>query len=178
MTVAPIPTFRPRLPEAEALLPYLREIDGSRWYSNFGPLSRRFERALAQHFGVSPGTVLTVANATLGLSLALADAADGRAGLCMVPAWTHAASAAAIVNAGLTPWFVDVDPGSWQLLPSAARTLLAQSPDQLRAILAVSPFGAAVDVEAWDALAAETGIPVVLDAAAAFDTVRPARATL
>ncbi len=50
-TVAPIPVMRPKLPPVEALLPYLREIDESRWYSNFGPLLRRFQSRLAEHFG-------------------------------------------------------------------------------------------------------------------------------
>jgi dTDP-4-amino-4,6-dideoxygalactose transaminase len=81
-----VPTFRPRLPAAEALLPYLREIDERRWYSNFGPLNRRFESALAEHFRVPHGTIVTVANATLGLTLALQDAVDGSVGLSMVPA--------------------------------------------------------------------------------------------
>lgn len=171
-----IPTFRPRLPAAEALLPYLREIDEHRWYSNFGPLNRRFESALAEHFGAPEGTVVTVANATLGLTLALQDATQGRGGLCMVPAWTHAATAAAIVAAGLTPWFVDVDWESWQLTPEPALRLLAAAPQRPRAILAVSPFGGFVDARAWDLYTDD--IPVVIDAAAAFDTVRPARATV
>jgi dTDP-4-amino-4,6-dideoxygalactose transaminase len=34
----------------------------------------------------------------------------------------------------------------------------------------VAPFGASIDVSAWDAFAKETGIPVVIDAAAGFDS--------
>ncbi len=37
--------------------------------------------------------------------------------------------------------------------------------------MVVSPFGSPVDTEAWDAFWADTGIPVIIDAAAAFDTV-------
>ena len=177
MTIV-VPTFRPRLPKAETLLPYLREIDEHRWYSNFGPLNRRFESALTEHFRAPEGTVVTVGNATLGLTLALQDAVHDRAGLCMVPAWTHAASVAAIVAAGLTPWFVDVDWESWQLTPEAARRLLAAAPERPRAILAISPFGGFVDAAAWDRYTDETGIPAVIDAAAAFETVRPARTTV
>ncbi|HLJ21220.1 MAG TPA: DegT/DnrJ/EryC1/StrS family aminotransferase [Stellaceae bacterium] len=177
MTIV-VPTFRPRLPAAETLLPFLREIDAHRWYSNFGPLNRRFESALAEHFRAPRGTVVSVANATLGMSLALQDAAHDAAGFCMVPAWTHAATAAAIVAAGLTPWFVDVDARSWQLTPDAARRLLAAAPERPLAVLAVSPFGGFVDAEAWDRYTDDTGIPVVIDAAAAFDTVRPARTTV
>ena len=50
----PIPLMRPRLPDAERLLPYLREIDANRWYTNFGPLEQRLTARLAAHFGVDP----------------------------------------------------------------------------------------------------------------------------
>jgi dTDP-4-amino-4,6-dideoxygalactose transaminase len=37
----------------------------------------------------------------------------------------------------------------------------------------VVPFGLPFDYAAWDAFYAQTGVPVVIDAAAAFDTLRP-----
>ena len=37
--------------------------------------------------------------------------------------------------------------------------------------MVVAPFGAPVDVPAWEKVQAQTGIPVVIDAAAAFDAV-------
>jgi dTDP-4-amino-4,6-dideoxygalactose transaminase len=40
----------------------------------------------------------------------------------------------------------------------------------IAAVLAVAPFGAPMDVVAWDEFAEESGIPVVIDAAAGFDT--------
>lgn len=45
----PIALMRPRLPEAEAINPYLQEIDSQRCYTNFGPLHERFTAALATH---------------------------------------------------------------------------------------------------------------------------------
>ena len=169
-----IPAFRPRLPTADAIAPLLREIDANRYYSNFGPLVRRFQTRLAAHFGAPDGSVITVASATVGITLALKAACDGDAGLCMMPAWTHVATPTAAVAAGLTPWFVDVDASSWQLIPSAARRMLGAAPKRVAAVVPVAPFGAAVDTAAWAAFSDETGIPVVIDAAAAFATVRPA----
>jgi dTDP-4-amino-4,6-dideoxygalactose transaminase len=43
--------------------------------------------------------------------------------------------------------------------------------DGVGAVVTVSPFGAPVDGAAWDEFTNRTGIPVVIDAAAAFDTV-------
>ena len=41
-----IPLMVPSLPDASYLLPYLKEIDNSSYYTNFGPLVRKFEYKL------------------------------------------------------------------------------------------------------------------------------------
>jgi dTDP-4-amino-4,6-dideoxygalactose transaminase len=164
---------KPKLPNADRLLPYLREIDAARWYSNEGPLSRRFERRLAEHAGASSADeVVVVANATAALTATLM-ALDAEPGtLCLMPAWTFAASGHAVVQAGLRPWFVDVDPFDGALSPAAAARFAANPPGRLGAVLVVSPFGRPVEVGEWEAFRRHTGVPVVLDAAAAFDVVR------
>jgi dTDP-4-amino-4,6-dideoxygalactose transaminase len=158
---------KPHLPLAEAILPYLRRIDGSRWYSNFGPLVREFEARLEARFASEVGSIVTVANATTGLTLALQDLGIGF-GTCLLPAWTFVASVVAVTNAALTPYFVDVDPQSWQLTPAIARQALKTAKD-VKAVLVVAPFGASVDMEAWAHFADETNISVVVDNAAGFD---------
>lgn len=169
-TIRSFPSSRPKLPHAEAILPYLREIDSRRQYSNFGPLVRRFEAELATHFAAEPGSVATVANATAGITLALQDAVGGSAGLCMMPAWTYIATPLAAVNAGLVPFFVNIDLPTWQLTPEHASRALQRAPGKVCAVVPVAPFGAEVDVAAWSNFSNETGIPVVIDAAAGFDT--------
>ncbi|HEV2805868.1 MAG TPA: DegT/DnrJ/EryC1/StrS family aminotransferase [Chthoniobacterales bacterium] len=168
---AKIPVAKPLLPSFDAIAPYLRRIDETRWYSNGGPIVQEFEGRLAAHTG-SEAKVATIANATIGLALAL-QAQGARPGtLCMVPAWTFAGSAHAIVVAGLVPWMVDVDPVTWALEPAAARALVRSAPGELSAVMPVSPFGAPMKTEPWESFRDETGIIVVIDAAAAFDTVQ------
>ena len=41
-STARIPAFRPKLPNVEKLIPYLREIDKNRWYSNRGMLAEKY----------------------------------------------------------------------------------------------------------------------------------------
>jgi dTDP-4-amino-4,6-dideoxygalactose transaminase len=43
-------------------------------------------------------------------------------------------------------------------------------------VLAVAPFGAPIDVGEWDDFAEDSGIPVVIDAAAGFDTAAAGKA--
>ena len=163
-----IPVMRPLLPSADQLLPYLRRIDDARYYSNHGPLLVEFELRLASFFGLRTTQVTAASNGTTALSAALlaVEAAPGKK--CLVPSWTFVASAAAIWAANLKPHFVDVSPATWMLDPDVlrARTDL----DDVGAVMVVSAFGAPVDVAAWDRFTDETGIPVIIDAAAAFDT--------
>lgn len=167
-----IAVARPQLASAERILPYLQSIDEARSYSNFGPLVTAFEARLAGRLRW-PASVATTANGTAAVALALQAVADGE-GYCAMPAWTFAATAHAAVRAGLVPWFLDVDPETWMLDPDAVKAELARAPGRIAAIATVAAFGRMPDLQAWAALREETGVPVVLDAAAAFDTLTEA----
>ena len=166
-----IPLCRPLLPTADALLPYLREIDASRQYTNFGPLSKRLEERLAEKYG-SPVVVLN--NGTTALTAALL-ACKPKHKRVLVPAWTFVASAAAIVAAGMEPYFVDVDPQTWQMTTETASTYITQHSEPPGAIMPVSPFGSPVKVQLWDTWSNGWRVPVIIDAAAGFDSLRPGR---
>ncbi|MHB8270340.1 aminotransferase class I/II-fold pyridoxal phosphate-dependent enzyme [Bradyrhizobium sp.] len=169
-----IPIMRPKLPSADQLATYLKSIDGSRVYSNFGPLTVGLENRLAEHYGLNEGTVATVANATLGLAIALAVQQPAPGSLCAMPAWTFAASAHAAVIAGLVPYFVDVDPATWALDPDKLLDELARAPAPVGAVMPVMPFGSPLDIAGWETFRSKSGLAVVIDAAAAFDSLVPA----
>lgn len=165
------------MPSADELLPYLRRIDQSRWYTNFGPLVGEFERALAASLEPRSAVhVTTVANGTLGLELALAAAGLSPGARVLIPALTFVASAMAVRRAGCVPVLADVDPASWQLTPGIARLALERT--VVDCIMPVAAFGAPQDAGAWDAFSAETGIAVVIDAAAAFGNQKIGRRAL
>ena len=171
-----LPIMRPKLPTARSVLPYLSSIDSARIYSNFGPLAMQLENRLAAHFGVVDYEITTVANATLGLTLALAAQRVRPGTLCVIPAWTFVASPQAAILAGLVPYFVDVDPETWALEAHAIDAVIARAPGEVGAVMPVAPFGRPIDVEGWDRFRSRSGLAVVIDAAAGFDAVRPAGA--
>jgi dTDP-4-amino-4,6-dideoxygalactose transaminase len=163
--------MRPKLPLAKRISSYLEEIDASRTYSNFGPLVLSLEERLAAHFGARKEMITTVANATQGLTLALMTMEARSGTLCVMPAWTFIASAHAALAAGLTPYFVDVDPHTWALDPAEMERVIARAPAPVGAIMPVVPFGQPIDNAAWDRFREATGLPVVIDAAAGFDSL-------
>lgn len=165
-----IPVARPRLPMAARITPYLAEIDANGWYSNFGPLTHRFQARLANHFGVRATELTVLASGTVAITLALLASGVAPGSRCLMPSWTFAASAGGVRAAGLHPHFVDVDARTWALDPAALLPLARRA--GVGAILVVAPFGAPLDLDAWDTLSRLAGCPVVIDAAAAFDTLR------
>ncbi|HEX4181847.1 MAG TPA: aminotransferase class I/II-fold pyridoxal phosphate-dependent enzyme [Caulobacteraceae bacterium] len=169
----PLAIARPELPKAEALLAYLRRIDDARWYSNFGPLLTEFEARLTARF--EPRTeIVTCVNGTQGLTLCLQALQLPPGSLCAIPAYTFVATAHAVIAAGLTPYFLDVDPDTWTLQPQAVRQALANAPAPVSAVILVAPFGLMPNLTPWLALREETGVQVVVDAAAAFDALHAA----
>jgi len=170
-----LPLFRSKLPTLEKLEPYLKEIDGNRHHSNFGPLHQRFTQQLELHVGSGDGSIALTANGSLGLLHALGALGVQAGGLCAMPSWTYPATAAAACSAGLTPWFADVDPGTWALNPDTLRAALSDAPGPVSAVIAVAPFGSTLDVAAWDDFTDATGVPVVIDAANGFDALTVGR---
>jgi len=170
-----LPVGRPLLPPTDAVLPYLRAMDGNRWYANHGPLVRRLEERLVAHYGLSAGCVATVASGTAGLTAALLAHEAAQGGLCVLPSWSFVASAHAAIAAGLVPYFADVDAVGWALTPEGAQRAIEAAPGPVAAVMPVMPFGAPLDMAAWDRFAERTGLAVVVDGAAGFDALRPGR---
>ena len=167
---SPIPIARPRLPTRAAITPYLDRIDQAGWYANYGPLVLEFERRIGERLG-GRASIVTVANGTVALALALRAAGARPGALCLMPAWTFVATPHAALQAGLTPYFVDVDPATWMLDPAAMDAAIGGAPGDVGAIMPVAAFGRMPDLDAWRAVADATGVPVIVDGAAGFDAL-------
>jgi len=161
------------MPSADEILPYLRKIDERRWYSNAGPLVTELEERLSGQIGFRNPGVITNANATVGITVALLARKVPAGSVCLMPSWTFAATPHAARAAGLTPWFHDVDRRTWALNPVEVMDSLKRMPRPVRSVIVVSPFGAPLDMDAWQAFEDRTGVAVIVDAAAGFDTTRP-----
>ena len=164
-----IPLLVPQLPDAEQLLPYLRRIDQGKWYSNFGPLVRELEAKLEVNFqAANPqgAHVTTFSNCTAGLELVLTALELPPKSKVLIPALTFVGTATAVVKAGLIPVATDIDAATWQMTPAIARDAIGRN--RAAAVMPVATFGCPLDTDAWDSVARDTGVPVVIDAAAAY----------
>ena len=165
-----IPILRPRLPDADALLPYLRRIDAARQYTNWGPLALEFEARIAAMLGCDADSVISTGSGTAALVGAmLATAGRPPAGAAaIVPAFTFVATALAAEQAGYRPRLVDVAPVSWALEPGRLEPGTAVPGDL---VVPVAPFGRAVAQDDWSAFRQRTGHHVVIDGGASFEAL-------
>lgn len=129
-----------------------------------GPEVPELEERLADHVGARH--CITVSSGTEALLIALM-ALDLRPGdEVITTTFTFAATAEMIVLLGARPVFVDIDPGTCNL--DASRIEAAITP-RTRAIMPVSLYGQAADMDEINAVAARHGgLAVIEDAAQSF----------
>lgn len=170
-----IPVMRPQLPRTEKLLPYLRRIDATRIYSNYGPLVQELESRLSRHFGLPAGGAVSASTGTtalMGAILAAAGRATPERQFALMPAFTFVATAVAAEHCGYSPYLADIDADTLTL--DAERLLAHPALDRVGVVVPVAPFGRAVPQAPWRAFRDRTGIPVVIDGAASFESVSEA----
>ncbi|MCX8252507.1 putative DegT/DnrJ/EryC1/StrS aminotransferase [Beijerinckiaceae bacterium RH AL1] len=166
-----ISVCRPQLPSVRHIAGYLSRIDTSRRYSNHGALLLEFQDRLRAtvrqqaHVAVAASGTAALA----GAILATAGRAKPHKSLCLVPAYTFIGTVAAIEQCGFTPYFVDVDPTTWVI--DAASCEQHRLLDQVGLVVPVAPYGRPVPQIDWVRFSQRTGIPVVIDGAAAFESL-------
>ncbi len=170
--VANIPVLRPFLPRADRLLPYLLRIDEARIYTNYGPLVAELETRLANQFRLPEGSIVSASSGTaalVGSILASVGRATAERPFILMPTFTFVATAVAVEQCGYRVWLTDVDPVSWMLEP--AHVLKHPAVGEIAAVIPVAPFGRPVPQGPWQEVREKTGIPVIIDAAASFETI-------
>ncbi len=146
----------------------MREAMDSSLLTNNGMFVRQFEGALGKKVGVD---CVAVANATLGLMLLYK--AAGLRGKIIMPSFTFCATAHAAVWAGLEPVFVDIDPETFTIDPSAVEEAID---DKTSAIVGVHTFGNPCDIDRLSSIAKKHDVRLLFDSAHAFGSTYKGRA--
>jgi UDP-4-amino-4-deoxy-L-arabinose-oxoglutarate aminotransferase len=119
-----------------------------------------FEKAFEEFLGV-PAVVCT-AHATASLHLAMLAAGIGPGDEVVTTPMTFLASANAVLYAGGTPVFADVDPATANIDPAAVEAAITP---RTKAIVAVDLYGLLADMKALRAIADKYSLVLVEDAA-------------
>lgn len=165
--------------------PIRQEIDQVLATQRFilGPKVEQFERALCEYtgakfaIGVSSGT-----DALLAVLMALE---IGPGDAVITSPYSFFATAACVARVGATPLFVDIDPASFNISPTALRLFIEQNCQQtdgvlmtrdrqaVRLVIPVHLFGLCCDMDPIMEIAREFGLLVIEDAAQAIGAGYP-----
>lgn len=147
--------FKPKLPTLEFLSPYIKRIDESQKYTNFGPLVNELHSRLAKYFGVKTNSLVSLANATLALEGCVEVTQSKNEWLS--PSFTFSATNLSLKRVGAKFWLGDVDE-DWRLKDKV----------EFRNVMDVCPFGDSIDLTRFN----QKKDYLVIDAAASFDSLR------
>src|SRR5690606_37868424 len=154
---------KPYLPPLDEFIPYLEEIWKNHQLTNNGPFHQQLEQALCSYLGVEHLSLFS--NGTLALVTALQ--ALRIKGEVITTPYSFVATSHALIWNNLTPVFVDVKPGSFNI--DATKIEEAITPNTT-AILPVHCYSTPCEVEEIQRIADNYGLRVIYDAAHAFGT--------
>jgi dTDP-4-amino-4,6-dideoxygalactose transaminase len=141
----------------------------SNWVAPVGPDLDAFEAQVAEVVGVRHAVALS--SGTAALHLALIAAGVRRGDTVLVPSFTFAASANAVMYLGARPIFLDSTPDSWNVDPQLVADELRIRSERgrlPRAVIAVDMYGQTADYEPLMAACDRYGVALIEDAAEAL----------
>lgn len=134
-----------------------------------GPEVLRLERRLAEVAGVD--FCASCANGTDAIVLALKAIGVGAGDAVIVPSFTFAATAEAVVIAGATPIFIDVSETTFNIGAGGIKSACQKAIElnlTPRAVIAVDLFGLPVDSQELRGVADDCGLLLLADSAQSF----------
>ena len=157
---AAIPIARPHIGEEEKRQ-VLRVLESGTLVA--GPRVAEFEAAFAGYVGVAHA--VATSSGSTALHVAMLALGIGPGDRVITTPFTFAAPSHAVIHAGATPAFADVESATCNLDPGAVEHLLRQG--GYRAILVVHLYGLPADMTALRALADRYGVLLIEDCAQA-----------
>lgn len=155
-----VPVNEPLLnPNAEK---YVLDCVRGGWVSSDGPYVERFEQAWADYCGMPYG--VAVSNGTAALQIAVSSLRAPKGSEVIVPTFTIISCVLAVIEAGLVPVLVDVDPATWCMNLEQVQDAITP---RTVAIMPVHMYGHPVDMQRLAAIADRAGLTVIEDAAEA-----------
>lgn len=154
----------PHMGNAE--LEFVAEAFQTNWIAPLGPNVDAFEAEVAELVGTKHAVALSSGTAAIHLALVMLGVGSGDTVFCST--LTFAASANPIAYQGATPVFIDSEPDSWNMSPSALEEALIQSRKQgqlPKAVIVVSLYGQSADMDPLVEICDRFGVPIVEDAA-------------
>lgn len=139
------------------------------WISSSGSFVNKFELLIAKHCKCNFGIAVSSGTAAINLLLQAMGLKKGHH--VILPDWTFAATANAIIHAGMIPFFADVSAMNGTLDAVSLKRAFTDAKNrniQIGAVIVVHPMGIVADMAALKEICANENIPLIEDAAGAL----------
>lgn len=157
----PILVTRPKLPECDKYISYVKDIWNNNWVTNNGPLHNKLKKEMESYLKVKNVELFT--NGHLALEVALKSLKLN--GEVITTPFTFISTTNAIINSGLKPIFCDINEEDYNIDVNKIEDLITKD---TCAIVAVHVFGNPCNVSAIEKIAEKYNLKVIYDAAHAF----------
>jgi len=161
MSDKPIHVVKPSLPPIDEYIREIEDIWQTGWLTHSGPKHQALERELCSYLGISYTSLFCNGHMALEAVLSVLPLS----GEVITTPFTFASTTQAIIRAGLTPVFCDIEPDTYTMCPKETRKMITE---KTCAIMPVHVYGNLCDVCEFKAIGDEFNIPVIYDAAHAF----------
>ena len=143
---------------------YVKEVLDQGFRTSYnGTMNKRLEAAFAEKFGSK--FAISFCNGTATLHIALEAAGVGAGDEVIVPPLTMSSTTLAVLHAGATPVYADVDPDTYQISAEAIEKVITP---RTKAIMPVALLGMFPDFDAINAIAKKHNLVVIEDDAECF----------
>lgn len=147
-------------------LRFVAEAFVTNWIAPLGPNVNAFEKEVAEYVGIKGALALCSGTAAIHLALRFLNVERGDRVFCS--SLTFVGSANPILYQGAEPVFIDAEPNSWNMSPSALERafLDAEKSQRLpKAVIIVHLYGQSANMTPLRAICDSYGVPVIEDAA-------------
>ncbi len=145
---------------------FVEEAFQSNWIAPLGPQVDAFEKEMAQYVGANEAAAVN--SGTSAIHLALRYLGVGQGDIVFCSTFTFVASANPILYQGAIPVFIDSEPDSWNMSPSALKSafMYCEQAGRLpRAVIVVNMYGQSSNMTSILQICDRFGVPVIEDAA-------------
>lgn len=145
---------------------YIKEAFESNWIAPLGPNVDAFENEIACYVGVKEAVALSSGTAAIHLALSLLNVEKGDIVFCS--SLTFVASANPILYQGGSPVFIDSEPDTWNMSPTALKEAFndALKINKLpKAVIIVNLYGQPAKMDELVAICEKYEVPIIEDAA-------------
>lgn len=157
---------------------YITEAFESNWIAPLGPNVDAFEKEIMDCVGVEAAAALSSGTAAIHLALCLLDVTEGDTVFCS--SFTFTASANPILYQRAEPVFIDSEPETWNMSPSALERALNEAHiagKPPKAVIIVNLYGQSAKMDELVSICSKYEVPIIEDAAESLGAMYKGKAS-